>query len=51
MATVTMVDEVSRAFEGILSYLLDDSDYRQTDWDNRKSLKESLKEIGDHFSE
>ena len=51
MATVTIVDEVSRAFEGILSYLLDDSDYRQTDWDNRKSLKESLKEIGDHFSE
>ena len=49
MATVTIVDEVSRAFEGILSYLLDDSDYRQTDWDNRKSLKESLKEIGDHF--
>ena len=51
MATVTMVDEVSRAFEGILSCLLNDSDYRQTDWDNRKSLKESLKEIGDHFSE
>ena len=51
MATVTIVDEVSRAFEVILSYLLDDSDYRQTDWDNRKSLKESLKEIGDHFSE
>ena len=51
MATVTIVDEVSRAFEAILSYLLDDSDYRQTDWDNRKSLKESLKEIGDHFSD
>ena len=51
MATVTMVDEVSRAFEGILSCLLNDSDYRQTDWDNRQSLKESLKEIGDHFSE
>ena len=51
MATVTIVDEVSRAFETILSYLLDDSDYRQTDWDNRKSLKESLKEIGDHFSD
>ena len=51
MATVTMVDEVSRAFEGILSCLLNDSDYRQTDWDNRKSLKESLKEIGEHFLE
>ena len=51
MATVTMVDEVSRAFEGILSCLLNDSDYGQKDWDNRKSLKESLKEIGDHFSE
>ena len=51
MATVTMVDEVSRAFEAILSCLLNDSDYRQTDWDNLQSLKESLKEIGDHFSE
>ena len=51
MATVTIVYEVSRAFEGILSCLLNDSDYRHTEWDNRKSLKESLKEIGDHFSE
>tara|TARA_B100002052_G_scaffold215009_1_gene196931 strand:- start:79 stop:864 length:786 start_codon:yes stop_codon:yes gene_type:complete len=51
MATVTIVDEVSRAFEVILSYLLNDSNYRQKEWDNRKSLKESLKEIGEHFSE
>ena len=51
MATVTIVDEVSRAFEGILSCLLNDSDYRQTEWDNRKSLKGSLNEIGDHFSD
>ena len=51
MATVTIVDEVSRAFEGILSCLLNDSDYRQTEWDNQKSLKESLKDIGEHFSE
>ena len=51
MATVTIVDEVSRAFEVILSCLLNDSDYRQTEWDNRKSLKGSLKEIGDHFSD
>ena len=51
MATVTIVDEVSRAFDGILSYLLTDSDDRPTEWDNRKSLKESLKEIGDYFSE
>ena len=51
MATVTIVDEVSRAFEGILSCLLNDSDYRHTEWDNRKSLKGSLKEIGDHFSD
>ena len=51
MASVTIVDEVSRAFEGILSCLLNDSDYRQTEWDNQKSLKESLKDIGEHFSE
>ena len=51
MAPVTIVDEVSRAFEGILSCLINDSDYRQTEWDNRKSLKGSLKEIGDHFSD
>ena len=48
---MTIVDEVSRAFEGILSCLLNDSDYRQTEWDNQKSLKESLKDIGEHFSE
>ncbi len=51
MASVTIVDEVSRAFEGILSCLLNDSDYRQTEWDNQKSLKASLKDIGEHFSE
>ena len=51
MASVTIVDEVSRAFEGILSCLLNDSDYRQTEWDNQKSLKDSLKDIGEHFSE
>ena len=51
MATVTIVDEVSRAFDGILSYLLNDCEYRPTKWDNRRSLKESVKEIGDYFSE
>ena len=51
MASVTIVDEVSRAFEGILSCLLNDSDYRQTEWDNQKSLRGSLQEICEHFSE
>ena len=51
MASVTIVDEVSRAFEGILSCLLNDSDYGQTEWDNQKSLRGSLQEICEHFSE
>ena len=50
MASVTIVDEVSRAFEGILSCLLNDSEYRQAEWDNLRSLNGSLKEIGNHFS-
>ena len=50
MASVTIVDEVSRAFEGILSCLLNDSEYRQAEWDNLKSLNGSLKEISNHFS-
>jgi len=50
MASVTIVDEVSRAFEGILSCLLNDSEYRQAEWDNLKSLNWSLKEISNHFS-
>lgn len=51
MASVTIVDEVSRAFEGILSCLLNDSDHEQTEWDNRNSLNRSLREICNHFSE
>ena len=51
MATVTIVDEVSRAFEEILSVLLNDPDNRPTEWDNSQSLRESLREIGGNFSE
>jgi 4-phosphopantoate--beta-alanine ligase len=51
MASVTIVDEVTRAFKGILSCLLNDSDYGQTEWDNRNSLNGSLREICNQFSE
>jgi 4-phosphopantoate--beta-alanine ligase len=51
MATVTIVDEVSRAFDGILHSLLNDLDNKPTDWDNGESLKQSMKEIADHITE
>ena len=51
MATVTIVDEVSRAFEGILSELLSDCNFDSTDWDNESSLRESLQEINESLNE
>lgn len=51
MATVTIVDEVSRAFEGILSELLGDSILDPTEWNNESALSESLGEISDFLNE
>jgi len=51
MATVTIVDEVSRAFEGILSELLSDFNFDPTDWDNESSLRESIQEINESLNE
>ena len=47
MATVTIVDEVSRAFEGILSELINNPNRVPTEWDNRSALRDSLVEIAE----
>ena len=47
MATVTIVDEVSRAFEGILAELLANPNRVATEWDNASSLRDSLAEISE----
>ena len=47
MATVTIVDEVSRAFEGILNELVANPNRVPTDWDNASVLKDSLREINE----
>lgn len=44
MASVTIVDEVSRAFKGILSALLSGAP-SPSEWDNMSVLKEALREI------
>ena len=45
MATVTVVDEVSRAFEGILHELIANPNRVPTEWDNASALSSSLGEI------
>ena len=49
MATVTIVDEVSRAFEGILSELVTNPNCIPTEWDNASALRESLAEIAEYL--
>ena len=49
-ASVTIVDEVSRAFDGILHVLVSDSEYSETDWDNEAVLRSSLEEICGYLS-
>jgi len=46
-ATVTIVDEVSRAFDGILHELVCDSEYSRYSWDNEAVLRSSLEEISE----
>ena len=50
MAPVTIVDEVSRAFEGILSEVVSNSSRAPTEWDNASSLRDSLVEITEFLS-
>ena len=45
MATVTIVDEVSRAFDGIISALLNPVEREYDEWDNDFVLKEALREM------
>jgi 4-phosphopantoate--beta-alanine ligase len=47
MATVTIVDEVSRAFEGIMHELIANPNLVPTEWDNASALRGSLGEIND----
>ena len=44
MATVTIVDEVSRMSDILLEYIVENSS-EVTEWDNELALKESLKII------
>ena len=46
MASVTIVDEVSRAFNGILKELLSGTS-SPSDWDNMLVLEEALREISE----
>ena len=50
MATVTIVDEVSRAFEGMLAELIANPNRVPTDWDNASALRDSLVEIAEFLS-
>jgi 4-phosphopantoate--beta-alanine ligase len=47
MATVTIVDEVSRMADLLLEYVIADSS-NVTKWDNNSALKESLKIISNN---
>jgi phosphopantothenate synthetase len=47
MATVTIVDEVSRMADLLLEYVITDSS-NVTKWDNNSALKESLKIISNN---
>jgi len=51
MATVTIVDEVSRAFDGILAALLDPDEMGYDEWDNDFVLKEALREMSSLVSD
>ncbi len=51
MATVTIVDEVSRAFEGMLADLFANPNRVPTEWDNASALRDSLVEIAEFLSE
>ena len=44
-ATVTIVDEVSRAFDMILNELVCDTEFLRETWDNKEILRSSLEEI------
>ena len=50
MATVTIVDEVSRTADLLLEYVIADSS-NVTKWDNNSALKESLKIISNNSDE
>ena len=50
MATVTIVDEVSRMADLLLEYVIADSS-NVTKWDNNSALKESLKIISNNSDE
>jgi 4-phosphopantoate--beta-alanine ligase len=50
MATVTIVDEVSRMADLLLEYVISDSS-NVTKWDNNSALKESLKIISNNSDE
>ena len=50
MASVTIVDEVSRAFDGMLAELLSDSNCVPSEWDNSASIDDSLNEITEFLS-
>ncbi len=50
MATVTIVDEVSRAFDGMLANLLSESNSVPSEWDNASSIIDSLNEIKEFLS-
>ena len=50
MATVTIVDEVSRAFEGILGEIITNPNCVPNEWDNASALRDSLDEITDFLS-
>ncbi len=50
MATVTIVDEVSRAFEGILSELIGNPNEAPTEWNNDSALRSALGEIDEFLN-
>ena len=51
MATVTIVDEVSRAFDGILAELISNPDCVPSEWDNANAISGSLDDITEFLSE
>ena len=51
MATVTIVDEVSRAFDGMLAELISKPDCVPSEWDNANAISGSLDDITEFLSE
>jgi 4-phosphopantoate--beta-alanine ligase len=51
MATITIVDEVSRAFKEILLELVSDSINASTEWDNALALRDSLREMTEFLND